>query len=243
MKKSSALIFVSMLLLIIPLLFAQPIFKQDTNVQLNLPCTVNGVLCSNAATCTATIINPDNIVLINNQSMIQNNAVFSINLTSNQTFTLGEYNFNVNCCDGSLCASKFLIFHINLTGIQNDVNETYFFIFIGVTILILISLLLYKMSNTEDYGWAVGYLSGSYLLLIAFLFVIYQIAVYYIYTVTIITSFLYFFWHLSMILFLPYLLGVGLYLLGKLTTEKDVKKYVDMGYTSEEAKNMSKRRR
>jgi hypothetical protein len=45
-----------------------------------------------------------------------------------------------------------------------------------------------------------------------------------------------------MILFLPYLIGVGLYLLGKAVEDRDVKKYTNMGYTREEAKEMTKRK-
>jgi hypothetical protein len=239
MKKRFILILSVLILLVlsaISVVSAQPYLKQNTDSQLNLPCTIDGVYCSNAAVCEVTIINPEGVVLINNQNMTQNNAVFSINLSANQTTINGVYEFNVNCCDGGFCSSRFLTFNVNPAGIANDLTETYFFIFISAVLLALIILSLYQLTKTENYGWVLGYLSFAYLLIIVLLFVIYQISSYYIYTVRIVSTFTYFLWYISLILFFPFIIGMGLYLLYKAAQEKDVKKYIDMGYSSDEAK-------
>jgi hypothetical protein len=243
MKKRFIYILVTLVLIIsMSLISAQPYLKQNENAQLNLPCTINGIYCSAFATCIATITNPNSIVLVNNQSMIQNNAVFSINLSANQTTLVGEYEFNVNCCDGGFCASKWLHFYVNPTGMPNDVTETYFFIFIGIVLFILILLSIYQMTKTENYGWVLGWISFAYILLIILLFILYQIATYYIYTITIIVTFMYLLWWFSMIMFVPFIFGMGMYMLYKASQEKDVKKYIDMGYTEKEAGEHAKRR-
>ena len=100
------LVTLGLLLILLPSVVAQPTYEQGTNITLSIPCTIDGEYCDAGTYCNTTIINPDQIVLFNNAGMTQNGAVFEINLSSSQTETLNDYEFNVACCDGNNCFSK-----------------------------------------------------------------------------------------------------------------------------------------
>lgn len=210
-------------------------YKQDACVILKQTCS----------TCTynniTSILYPNSSnALIVPVSMSRDGTEYSYLFCS--TLDIGRY---VVCGVGDLDSTHPVWcydFYINKTGMVNDVNETYFFIFLGLILFLLILASVYQMSQTTDYGWAVGYLSGAYILFIILSFITYQISLYYINTVTIITNFMYMIWWLSMIAFLPYLFGVGIYLLSKAAEEKEVSKYIDMGYSRDEVSKLRKRR-
>ena len=73
------------LIMAMTLIVAQPVYKQNADVELTLPCTINGALCSPSATCQFSILNPLGITLVNNGTMTQLGGLFTYQLYANQT--------------------------------------------------------------------------------------------------------------------------------------------------------------
>jgi hypothetical protein len=114
--KTVMVILLLFILLPIPMISAAKYVKQSEDVTLTLPCIVQGNYCSASAICNTTIVDPNNLILLNGITMTRNGAMFEINLTAAQTSVLGEYQFNVACVDGSRSGSRFLKFYSTPTG-------------------------------------------------------------------------------------------------------------------------------
>jgi hypothetical protein len=226
----------------VPSIISNPTYTQYTNVTIPLPCTIGGEYCSLSAICNATIINPTNVILVNGANMQRNGVVFEINLTDDQTSEIGEYQFNVVCSDTGSSVSRFLKFNITPTGSIIETPEAIFYIIIMSLMLALILICLYQVTQVESYGWVLAYVSAAYIILIPFLFIAWRVSSLYIYNLTFVSDIIYTLWWLSMILFFPYILVSILWLLGKAAEEDDLKKYVNMGYTDDEAKKKIKRK-
>jgi len=118
------------------LVTAQPLFQQKTEIELNVPCTINGNVCSSNATCQATIINPKGAILVNNEAMVQNNATFRINITENQSAENGQYEFPVSCCDNGACATRHLTFAVNPSGVVSSSGEAIVYVILIIVVLV-----------------------------------------------------------------------------------------------------------
>ena len=131
-----------------------PTFEQSTDITLSVPCTLDGDVCAVSTACVATIINPLQTVLLNEEPMALTNAVVEVNLTSNQTDVLGQYEFSISCCDGPFCFAKALPFLITPSGAP-PVSPGQGVVLITVfIILILLNGLLYfvgfRMETREE---------------------------------------------------------------------------------------------
>jgi hypothetical protein len=92
-------------------------YEQNNELDLKVPCSNNGTICSNSATCEISIIDPNSDFLINNQSMTNNNnSIFSYYLNEDQIFILGDYRVVVFCSDGSFNGYTNFIYEITETG-------------------------------------------------------------------------------------------------------------------------------
>lgn len=140
LNKTISLLF--LLVMTITLVVAQPIYKQNTEVELSLPCTINGALCSNSATCQFSIISPAGITLINQENMTQVGGLFTYQLLLNQTTEVGEHEFPVTCCDGGVCATRHLTYTITPSGLISSSGEAVIYIVLIVVVLFFFILCL-----------------------------------------------------------------------------------------------------
>jgi hypothetical protein len=159
-------------MLALPFLVAQPTYERATNLTLSIPCTSNGEICPSGTVCVATIINPDQEVLINNQTMTQNAAVFEVNLSDNQTTTLGQYEFSVSCCDGTSCFSKALVFLVTPSGAEplSSGQGSVLFIIMGVMFFVAIIFFVIGFRAKSVFGKTAGIVGGCIMILILILY-------------------------------------------------------------------------
>lgn len=129
--------------IVVPTVSSEPYLKQNTPATLPLPCTIGGSYCSNTATCNTTILNPNSDILYNSFPMTQNGVTFEINLTASDTSVLGEYQFNVVCCDLGSCASRNLRFHVTPTGDSRG-NTVILLLLIGSFLLLLFAFYIHN---------------------------------------------------------------------------------------------------
>lgn len=166
------LLVVFAFILATPLIVAQPVYEQSTNLTLSVPCTNNGDVCSGSTICSATIINPDQLVLLNEANMTQNGAVFEVNLSDNQTNVLGQYEFSVSCCAGPKCFSKALIFLITPSGAEpiSSGQGTVLFIIMGVMFFVAVIFFVIGFRAKSVFGKTAGITGGCLMILILILY-------------------------------------------------------------------------
>jgi hypothetical protein len=165
--KIKMVMMVILLFILLPMISAAKYVKQSEDVTLTLPCIVQGNYCSASAICNTTIVNPNNLILLNGITMIRNGAIFEINLTAAQTSVLGEYQFNVACVDGSRSGSRFLKFYSTPTGDGRGVGL--FLILAFVSFILFITAVVLK----NEY---LGFISGSLFLMTGIYTMIYGIS-------------------------------------------------------------------
>lgn len=133
---------------------AQPVYKQNTDVLLSLPCTISGALCSPSATCQFSLTSPNGTIIHNKVNMTQNNGLFTYQLLSNQTNEVGGYEFPVTCCDGTplRCATRYLPFTITPSGTIGSSGEaiTYTILILVVLVLLILSIIGAVKVNGDD---------------------------------------------------------------------------------------------
>jgi hypothetical protein len=129
-------------ILLVGTAIAVPSYPQNENITISVPCTINGTVCSSNALCNSTIINPRQVVLVNNQMMTQDNGVFNINLTDNQTTTSGQYEFTVSCTDLGNSATRNLIFSITPDGAAPIEEGRGNLIAISIFVIVIFAIIL-----------------------------------------------------------------------------------------------------
>ena len=157
-------IFIALCILI-SLVSAQPIYKQNTDVELNIPCTINGDICSNAATCQFSIVAPSGNILLNLENMTQNSGVFSYQLYSNQTIEVGQYEFPVTCCDGVNCGTRHLTFLITPSGLVGSSGEALTYVILIFVVLTLLTFSIiggFKIKSKDSYDMGGNLLEVNY---------------------------------------------------------------------------------
>lgn len=153
------------LFIVISLVSAQPTYKQNTDVELNVPCTINGNICSNMAECQFSIVTPSGNILLNLENMTQNLGVFSYQLYANQTTEVGQYEFPVTCCDGVNCGTRHLTFLITPSGKVGSSGEalTYTILIFVVLVLLTFSMIGgFKIKSGDSYDMGGNFLEVNY---------------------------------------------------------------------------------
>lgn len=227
----------------IPTISRQPVYEQGIDTTISFPCTTGGNYCSANASCRTTIINPDGDVLINNFNMSRNDAVFEVNLSSNQTSTLGEYDFNVVCSDNGNSVSRFLSFHVTPNGEMPTTASGILYIGLLVLLLIMFGFIIYGfiISKTLPVKFLLFHL--GYLMFISILFIAWNMSENYFMSVTFITAFFRIAWWVSFIAYFPLILTSFIWVGYMMITIKEIDNMMERGVPEDEAwaRKMKKR--
>lgn len=197
----------------IPLIYAQePIYRQNTKIALNIPCTNNGTYCSTSATCNATIIAPSGNVLVNNQIMTKTGVVFNWTLNEASTTQAGDYEFNIQCTDGGWTKAKTLSFSVTPNGSAFNIGNALSMIGLIAVLVFIIVLCLFWFNGTEQlWGKALAF-GGLWFLFIVLEYSLYIVGTNYLYTVSFLGIFFKWSFITHLILTFPMMLGmVGYY--------------------------------
>jgi hypothetical protein len=142
-------------------------FKQGQDIDIKVPCYINGSYCSAGATCSITIQYPNNgTLLVNNQAMTYNPSYFNYTLNSSQTRVIGSYPCSMVCVDGSDSGYRDFPIEITTTGANNElmINIIAFIIIAFAIVMLVLGI------NKQD--WIITMLSS-------FLFAIAGIQIYF----------------------------------------------------------------
>lgn len=149
----------------VSLVGAQPVYQQSIDVELNLPCTINGALCSPSATCQFSITNPLGQILLNQENMTQVGGLFVYQLNGSQITEVGEYKFPVTCCESGTCSTRHLTFIVTPSGKIGTSGEaiTYtILIFVVLTLMTLCIIGAIKINKEHYYDVGGNLLKLSY---------------------------------------------------------------------------------
>jgi len=234
-RKEFYLVTVIMMFLFISLTSAQPVFKQSQATEINVPCTINGAICSPSAQCQLSIIYPNGTVMVNKQNMTYNSGVFTYPLTSNQTSALGEYEMPVTCCDGGDCGVRHLTYTVTPNGEIASTGKGILYIGILTILFIFFILCIYSGMQVEhialkSFLWLFGYI-----LFIGVTFIAWNLAIDYLtsspFLIVVFKWVFYFF----LVAFFPTLLFAVIYTLYMMTQIDAIKNMIDRGMPQDEA--------
>ena len=189
-NRHQILLVALIMLMVSSFVVAQPNYEQDADVTLSVPCTIDGAVCGGGATCVGTILDPDDIILYNQESMVQNNAVFELNITSSDTAKNGEYRFAVSCTQGGKSSYKNLIFLISPNGEQVTTGKGILYGGLLFILVVLFLLTLYGGHESEGIVGKSAFWLVAYLLLIAISFIGWNLAVDFVTSAPFFASFL-----------------------------------------------------
>ena len=216
-------------------IISEPVYEQSTDITISLPCTIQGDYCSANATCKTTIINPEAIVIINDESMVQNGAVFEIDLNSTQTSINGEYQFNVVCSDQGFSNSRFLIFHITPNGELMTEGKSMMYIALLVIFVMLFVLCIYGGYRFEMLPLKYALFLCAYILFIGVTFIAWNLSLDYLTSSPFLTSFFRIVWIVSMVGFFPLLLVMSFFTVWMMMQMNEIQNMIDKGIPSNEA--------
>lgn len=229
------LLSVLVIILMANLVVAQPIYKQNENVELNIPCTINGAICSNSAYCQFSIINPLGVTLINGENMTQNVSIFTYPLNSNQTTEIGQYEFPVTCCDAGACGTRHLTFLITPTGETPTTAKGLMLVGLLGGLFILFIAGVVGGSRAKHIALKCGLFLGAYLCLIGVIFISWNLSLSYLTTTPFLISFLRIVFYILLFGFFPSMLLLTIYTLYMMFKIKEIEDMVDRGIPLDEA--------
>jgi hypothetical protein len=223
------------MLFVMPTIIAQPVYEQNTNVTLSVPCTIAGAICSASATCDGTVINPEGTLLYNNQSMIQNGAVFDLDLTAFDTSTLGEYEFSVSCTQGGRSNSKLLTFWITPNGEIPTTAKGLLYLGLLLIFVIFFGICLYGGKESQGVVGRSAFYLGAYLFLIGIVFLAWNLSLDYLTSAPFMASFFRIFWLVLMYSLFPVIIVLTFYTMWMMKKIDVIQNMINKGIPEDEA--------
>jgi uncharacterized membrane protein YwzB len=155
-----------------PITTAQPVYPNGQTVNLSVPCTFGGAFCPTLTECNITILDPDSVVLANNEVMTKNSSVFNYTLSGNSTTKNGQYEVAVSCCNGIICKPKLLSFLITPSGADplTSGQGTVLMIVMGVMFFVAVIFFVIGFRSESVAGKATGYSLGGVMILVLILY-------------------------------------------------------------------------
>lgn len=228
-------VLVMLLILVTTFAVAQPIYEQGSDVTLSVPCYIDGDVCGGSTTCKGTVINPNDILLYNQESMVQNGAVFELDLNSTDTAENGDYRLAVSCSQGGRSESKNLIFSVTPNGEELSVGKG---ISYGGMLIIMVIFFILCVYGGYVVEWVVGrsaFFLVAYLLLIGITFISWNLSVDYFTSAPFIASFFHLAWLFLMYALFPIILILTFYTVWMMLQIQAIQNMIDKGMEYDEA--------
>lgn len=140
MKKE--IVFVILLLLLVGIASAVT-YQQGEAITFRQSCTKDNAICNSSASCNVTIKYPNSSYLVDKVEMSnKNNGDFEYNITEDKTDPVGEYAWDMYCCQIGDCGESHGTFNITPTGQELDSSEAIIYLaLLGFLILVLAGFL------------------------------------------------------------------------------------------------------
>lgn len=133
--------------------------------------------------------------------------------------------------------------YVTPTGIEFTTSKAILYGFIFLLIGLFLVFSINGIKKSESGAWMIAYICLTYILVYVLIGVGYLISSDYLWATSIIENILYITWFIMGIGFLPFLIAISLYILGQEARAALEEEYVKQGYSREEARDLSKRRK
>ncbi len=244
MKKLILIIFLSLILL--PLSCAET-FGQSTQTDFIKTCTnSSGNICQTTATCELTVKLPrNNSIVVNNETMTNNNnGLFNYTLSSTNLDTLGNYNWDMFCCESTNCGEAHGSFLVTKTGVELSQDKAIIYLgMLALLILIFVAIciatpFLPSGNNKDEQEFFISINNLKYLrpvlfavawgILLAILFTASNISYLYLET-EMMGKLLFAFYSIMMWMSLPMVIVWFLYLIANMFRDREMKELIERG--------------
>ena len=151
-KTIKLLVTFCLLLVTIQCISAQQVYKQETEVDLKVPCFNNNSYCSSSSVCNITVIGFAGGALVDNKVMTQQAAFHNYTLNTSDTGESGEYRVSVVCTDAGIQGHSTFEYIITPTGKASSVSSS---IVQGLIMILMFGVTIFFLmfsSNTEAPG-------------------------------------------------------------------------------------------
>jgi len=215
--------------------------KINTPINLQLTCTVADQIPSPSATYNISVYYPNGTSLVNNvQATSQSQGSFNYTLIHPIS---GMYTIKSFCYDTIGNYSSTEIYLCSPNGTSLNISDSILFGLIFILICAFLYGSIYGMQNAVNVQWQIFYICTTFLLFFSIFFVAWLFCDNYLWQTPILASIFWIIWLILSILFWPFIIGVSAYLLKKQAEELMVKEYVKQGYSSEDSRELAKRKR
>lgn len=143
------------------------VYKQNTFLDMKVPCVNDGAACSNLANCSLTIQNPDGSQLVKDVLMTNQGSFHNYTLGSSQTSVLGTYQAQVFCVDSGMNGWQSFSYDITTTGTaySSIFQNPLILSLIGLSIIIFIIAIVLRNLYLSFISGGAFLLTGIYVLI------------------------------------------------------------------------------
>jgi hypothetical protein len=186
----------------------------------------------------------NHIFEINNVSIDTDNKYDWEQYVSGKNFSSpGQYGYIFQCNNTAIGGFYEHEIIVNPTGDAFSVPNAILFLFILGLLVTFLYFSINGIKNSVSGAWMVAYVCLSYLAIYLIVGFVFLLSKYYLWTTPLFENIFYIIWFIMGIGFLPFIIIITLYILGHETRAVLEKNYMAQGYSKEDAKNMSKRKR
>ena len=248
MNKTKFLVFIIILFVMVFTIqvVSSETFRQLEPLDLKKTCTnENSSACSNSAVCNMTVKYPNNTFLAQSNLMTNNNnGLFNITFNDSQISALGDYSWDMFCCDSGDCGEAHGNFYITKDGFPLSQDKALIYLgMLALLIILFFTIIVYagrlpSSNNTSEDGYLLSINKLKYLravlyvlswgILLAIVFISSNVS--YLFLESELMGDVFFmFYRIMMVLSLPMVIIWILYIFYNIFQDKEVKNMLERG--------------
>lgn len=208
-------------------------FKQSTVINVIEPCYKNGTYCSATSWCNVTILDPSGDVIKDNINMENQGAYFNYSLLESETEVLGEWSYDISCCDGGYCDSVHKTFKVTPNG--SELSQTEAISYLGIIFILVIStgFCIYLLRKTNTL-WVEALSFGlAWMFILTISYLAWVSTTNFVYQITFIPAFFKWAFIIQGLLTLPLFLGVIAWMSYMLVMTRQMRRMLERGEVGE----------
>lgn len=138
-KKGVIILVFLLVILVLPLISSQLVFKQGDKIDLKLPCSFNGTICDTSAKCNLTVLYPNGSFALENVNMT-NVGNGMPNATMPNANVTGIHTARYSCSQSGHADSTTFEILVNPAGEELSTSNAILYLFFLVAVLIVYGL-------------------------------------------------------------------------------------------------------
>lgn len=154
------------ILLVIPLVIAQSVYRQGEDIDLKVPCINSGDYCSSSAMCNLTTMYPNESLLVNNQQMTNQISFHNFTLNGTEIDVTGDYKNVMRCKDGNYNGTSTFSFPVTLSGTEEPTDKGTILIGIFIVVFGIACVFLFLSDRMTEVGPKLFFLLGAFVFLL-----------------------------------------------------------------------------